>query len=694
MLPASWAALAFVMVSAWLWAERGPGMDSPYTDAARSSALAAAVLAAVLAVTAVFGNHRKVATGTLVLAAVALALARAPLPRPPVEGESRIVELQGRLLRLSPSEFGGYWGQIDDVRSSSGSSLLNANQTLFFTAANDISQVQLGDHLNLRGIWKPSRMGYELKNCQIRRLSQRSSLGWMARGRNWVRGRLQQNLPPPHRAMALALLLGEKGELQQDQRQSYRRLGLLHLLAISGMHFWVWSALLNRLLPPRFRLIRLPLLFALAALANFGAPVVRAFTAVLVRDWLAGRGRGVAPFTLWSTAAWVELAFAHDSETSLGFLLTYLATAALLWGRPPRQAGRFRQLMQPSTTAFLGTMPTLHALQGTIEPWSIPFTPVFALMIPPRLVAGLIAISSSLAESSSWVLSGIHQAEMWLMAQTESLPAAPWTAVQVPVAGLLPVTFLAVLFFGPCRRPWRILQWLLPIPLLTWLLWPWQPRSNLICLPVGHGLCCAVIAKDKTLLFDAGSANYSPVHVVDRAILPSLNRFNARNRAWLTISHGDQDHTNAVEFLSQRMSVQRLDCEPGEWVNLDHCAPYEIRLARCHEAGTGDNNDGGLVMDIRKKDFRAVLIGDSFGYSLRRLIPTMAQGPIDLLLVPHHGLTTDGVGELLDHLQPKQAWASTSSGAADLPVYPLLADRGIPLMTTGNGALTAQPFVP
>jgi len=332
-------------------------------------------------------------------------------------------------------------------------------------------------------------------------------------------------------------------------------------------------------------------------------------------------------------------------------------------------------------------MPTLHALQGTIEPWSIPFTPVFALMIPPRLLGGLMAISRCLAELGAWVLSWMDQCENWLMAQTASLPAAPWTALQVPVAGLLPATLLAVLFFGPIPRRLRFGKWLLPLPLIGWLAWPWAAQTGVICLPVGHGLCCAIVSAQQTLLFDAGSANYSPVHVVDRTLLPALNRFNAPNKTRLAMSHGDHDHINAVEFLKQRIAVHSLSSEVGVWQELDGWHPFHIRLTRCHETGSQDNNDGGLILDFSQNEFRAVFIGDSFGYSLRRLVSSMDEGPIDLLLVPHHGLTTDGVGELLDHLRPKQAWASTSAAAASLPIYPLLAARKIPLKTTANGAL-------
>lgn len=688
MLPASLAAMAFVLVSAWLWAERGPGTPplSHNADAYRHAAMAAAALALALAVTAALGNHRRLATVILLVAALALAIARAPIPEQKLAPAEKIVELEGRILRFSASQYGGYWGLIDQVQDLEQNELLAPSQSILFTAPIS-GKAASGDWVRLRGVLSVKQNRLDLRRCQMRKLNRHQALSWLEQGRAWVRNRIQLNLPPPHQAMAIALLLGEKAGLNFEQKQSYRRLGLLHLLAISGMHFWVWSALLRRLLPPSLSALRLPLLLVLAALANFGAPVVRAFTAVLLRDWMASRGRGIAPFTLWSTAVWVELALAPGLDVSLGFLLTYLATAALLWGRPPRHAPTWRKVLQPSTTAFLGTMPSLHALQGTIEPWSIPLTPVFALAIPPRLIASLAAVCHGLSGLSQNVFSAIHWLEEWLFTELSTLPAAPWVALHLPVAAFLPLTFIALLAFGPLPLGWSSKRWFLTLPLIGWMLWPRVPNSQLLSLPVGHGLNCALVCEQKTVLFDAGSASQSALQVVDRGLLPSLNRFQAKSQADLVLSHGDDDHINAVSFLNQRLHTQLVDCQIGEWRTLEHTHPFHVRIFACPRAGSQDNNDGGIVMEVSGFGKRTLLIGDSFGYSLRHLATQLSAGPIDLLLLPHHGLTTDGVAELLDHLKPRQTWASSAESAKMLPVAPLLEVRGIPLHSTADGIL-------
>ncbi len=697
MLPAAWAALVFVGTSAWLWAARAPGWV-PDGDPSRYllQAKSAAALACALAVVALTATKRPIGMTLLVLAACCLAWARAPLPRLPTSTDSKIVELQARIVRVESSQFGGCWGMVDQLHNLEGVPLASGSLRMYFRSGHHEygdpigrdRRVEAGNVVRIRGVLEATNLGYSLKKCVMAATSLHRPISWLQRGRQWVRHRLQSNLQPPHRAMALALLLGEKGELQSEQRLPYRRLGLLHLLAISGMHFWVWSAMFRRILPTSLAWIRLPILLGFAMLANFSAPVLRAFCAVLLRDGMAYRGRGIAPFTLWAIAAWAELVLTPHGETSLGFLLTYLATAALLWARPPRSAGRIRQVLQPSTAAFLGTMPTLHALQGTIEPWSIPFTPIFALMIPPRLIASLTACSNGFGQGCQALLEGIHHLEQSLFALTNTLPAAPYIATHLSNEVLTAATLLIMLIMGPLHvRFGRMLWRPLAVGASALALLPATSQPTVLSLPVGHGLATAIIGDRQTLLFDLGSAKLKPVSLVDRTLLPALNRSNARPELSMVFSHSDSDHTNGGGFLKRRIPYQSLDCRMGETIDLPQFKPFQVQLSRCWQATHSGGNEGGLVLDVRLNQKRAVILGDSYGYSLRRLCSQIPQGPVDLLIVPHHGLTTDGLSELLDHLQPAQCWASTDSNPQALPIWPLLNQRQIPLQTSRYSAL-------
>ncbi len=685
---ACWAALVFLLVSAWLWAARGPGWHAPaHMDVLRARAGWAAAAATFLTLGGLYVGAKTSGVGLLLLSAACLAWARAPLPRVPPPLASKAIEISGRLVRWQASEFGGHWGLIDSVNNASGKPLLAPDQVFLFSSKVDVTP-QLSHTVRLRGVLQSRNSGYQLRNCTVQDLGPGRPLGIRARMRNEVRRRLQNNLPPPHQHLAQALLLGEKGGLDADQRQSYRQLGLLHLLAISGMHFWVWQAFLKRIFPPSLQWLRPIILFGFAMLANFSAPVVRALTAVFLRDWLTSRGRGIAGSQLWAIAVWVELAGLAATPTSLGFLLTYMATGALICGSPPAHASSWRKVLQPSTCAFLGTMPTLHALQGTIEPWSIPFTPLLALLMPPRLLASLAAVQADLAPISLQLMQAMQNLERSFFSWANQLPATPMSALGLHSNTLLIGSGLALLTFSRIRVLSLIHRFALLTPLVAVSVFNRGNSPAIAAFPVGHGLACAIIGEEKSLVFDLGSADLNPVTLIDRVFMPAMARLGASQNLDLVLSHQDHDHTNGVHALEDRLSVELRQCAAWESLEIEGMQPFRIQLIGCPTAGSGASNEGGLVLDVRGPHGRAVMLGDQFGYGLRELRSMMAPGPIEVLLLPHHGLTTDGLGELLDHLQPRQAWVSTSMKNFPLPMAAPLQARGIEWKTTCTTALT------
>lgn len=257
----------------------------------------------------------------------------------------------------------------------------------------------------------------------------------LQRLRSWIRTRLQANLSSGDAGLARALLLGESQAAPWLQRTAYRQLGLLHLLCISGLHFWVWGGLLRRLLPGRCGALRWPCLIALAGLAQFSAPVLRAATALALREWMAARGRACLAWQLWACALWIELT--RSDGLPMGLLLSYAATAGLLWAPSGFQQHGLLRALLPSAAAFLATAPLLHSWQATIEVWSIPLTPVFALLLPFRLIGCLLSCAPFCAGLGSLVFSGTRFIEQGCLNVFASMPGTPWPLPQVPSLSIL-----------------------------------------------------------------------------------------------------------------------------------------------------------------------------------------------------------------------------------------------------------------
>jgi len=499
------------------------------------------------------------------------------------------------------------------------------------------------------------------------------------------------SLPEQEAGIAIALLLGERGGVPAWLEEAYRRFGLLHLLAVSGMHLWIWDLLLRRLLLGRSRHLRWPLLLATVLLAGARPPVLRAGVVLLLREGSQRWGFRLPALQLWTTAWAVEcLGFAPAAD-DLGLLLSYSATLFLIVGSGLRHFPAWRRTLQASTVAFLASMPLLHAVQGTVEPWSIPFSPLLALLLPLRLLATALALLPGGPLLAAPLLQACSDGEQFLLHLLAGLPAAPWVCPQQSslLLGLAAIAGLLALQPGflPSGRT-RLLAAIL-LPLLVAIRLPSTP--TLLLLDTGHGLAVVTVGREGSLLFDCGSAEWSPRQLIDRELLPLLGRHHAPAPERALASHQDKDHVNGFPFLAQRVPFRRLTINAGSGRHIPGLGPWHVDMLGVEGALRGVSNDGGAVLSLYCRGARVVVLGDQQGASLRDLCSRLAPGPIALLVLPHHGLSTDGLAELLQHLQPQLAWVSCGQEDLPLPAAPLLEAFGIPLQTTLQGSLVWQP---
>jgi competence protein ComEC len=158
--------------------------------------------------------------------------------------------------------------------------------------------------------------------------------------------RLRQALPDAASyGLAAALLLGSKGQLPQELKESYAEVGVAHVLAVSGLHVGILAFgllfLLNRLpLRPRWRrpLALYASLFALALYALLtGLPASVQRTSLMYGIVLIGRFTRLKgnSFNSLGVAALLMLCADASLLYDLGFQYSFLALFGILFFHPP-----------------------------------------------------------------------------------------------------------------------------------------------------------------------------------------------------------------------------------------------------------------------------------------------------------------------------------------------------------------------
>ena len=192
---------------------------------------------------------------------------------------------------------------------------------------------------------------------------------------------------------------------------------------------------------------------------------------------------------------------------------------------------------------------------------------------------------------------------------------------------------------------------------------------------MGHGTAAVLRAPGEPCwIFDAGSRDRR--FLGSQALGPLLAAWEVRRPA-VVLSHEDRDHRSALDWLVERFPPRlwagaltgplraRLppDCPvldlPRGRLELARRDGLRLELGRGRDA---PGNEGSRSLAVECGDARLVLCGDAEAEGLYDLLAEgFLQGPLELLLFPHHGSDTRALAPLLASAQPKRVWVSASS---------------------------------
>lgn len=507
-----------------------------------------------------------------------------------------------------------------------------------------------------------------------------------------------------------------------------------------GLLSWLILGRVARILAHPFRrsrfvveaLLGSVLFLVLIPLTGGGASVRRAAIAAaiahlapLIPGGHAGAGRRTDGLSLWGLALAIEISTTPGSSTDLGLRLSYAATFGLLLlhtilarkrcsGFRPAERVRgldrrpvipmvaLRWMKMGLAASLAATVATLPFTWSTFGEVSLPGPLATPLCLGPLII--LLATSLAWAvlgmASLPWMDTGVALAQQsaseGLLALLQALDQLPGTPVPLPPRPLpWLLVVVSALALGLASRSQKVLRSGLGAAGLTLLPWTTAPQGlEIVACDVGHGTAVAVRAPGRPIVvFDGGSRDRGGV--ATRALGPLLRGWDA-SRVVFVLSHDHKDHAGALPWLSQRwkpllwlgssmdsaiggqssIAARRLDLEPGT-ARLVLGGDLELEVGR---GGSSKGNEGSRHLRIRWLGREVLLLGDAVEDGLAECLEHgTLDGPVDLLLLPHHGGASPHLGELLEKTRPALAWASCSRPPAGATVT---ARAGVPLRTT------------
>ncbi len=412
------------------------------------------------------------------------------------------------------------------------------------------------------------------------------------------------------------ILLGRPEADIADMYDTFRRIGLAHLLAISGAHLaillgLVWLA--ARLLiphPPRAAMVVLAVLLLYMLAVEPRLPILRAGIMAGMFCLGAMLGRRLGGVRILALAALVVLIWRPADLFNPGFQLSFgIVAALLLWTRPvsdwlwpPPLIGAQRHqtasrvmrtgadYLSVNLVAFSTAMPIIAWHFHIVSPLTILLcllaVPLITLVLAVgyvKIVAGLVlpSVGLLLAYPAQWM----SQAMLAFAEQ-----AATWPGVYVLLSGPPPVLWvvamlatLGCIFAGVVGSRWRAVAAIAVC--IGWLAWAERPEHllspqrggapmllRLNAMAVRDGTCIVMRfevpgrRRPYTLMFDCGSRQFWGLG--ERMLPDAFQAMGVRQIDLLVISHPDLDHFIGTLDLHDRIPIDRVLITP-HWFTRD-----------------------------------------------------------------------------------------------------------------------------
>ncbi|XAM00725.1 DNA internalization-related competence protein ComEC/Rec2 [Phycisphaeraceae bacterium D3-23] len=455
---------------------------------------------------------------------------------------------------------------------------------------------------------------------------------------------LRLGLPhdPVQTGLLEALLLGRRTGDIKDLSDSFRAVGLAHVLSISGAHLGILLVLvwgLGRLLIGRPTVVAwvvfaVLVLFMLAV--PWRTPIVRAAVMAGVFCVGYGLGRRLRGIEMLAAAAVIVLVWKPTDLFTAGFQLSFGAVGGLLlfsrpvslwiWPEPTvrvvhptatQQGVRwFVDFVAVSLVAFAVAVPLvmfhfklLSPLAALLSLFALPVLTALLGVGYLKILLGLFlpSASSLLAMPVAWLADTMVS----LVEQSERLPASSFPLMNQPTVAWTGAALGVVIatMSGWFRRRWPALL-LAAVLLVGWGVWEQravperlagadEPAVELVMFGVGDGSCYLVRSGGEALMFDCGSQAF--LQIGERSIVPALSAMGVTRLEVLMLSHPDLDH-----FVGALDVVDAV--EVGEVV-------VSAELMREAEAYP-DGAASFLLVELRERGYEPTVAGAGWSRTL------------------------------------------------------------------------------
>lgn len=522
-------------------------------------------------------------------------------------------------------------------------------------------------------------------------------------------------LPLKEASVLEAMLLGDKQNLDTSVKEVYRKSGISHILAISGLHISIISVLLWLILDTLKLNKRVSSTIILTVLIVYciftGNSVSTTRAVIMIGIVLFGNIIYYQSdiYTSIATAAFVLLIYQPLYLYDVGFQLSFGAVISIIVLSPILERLYFipkpiRLCLVSTLAASLGTYPIIAYHFNTI---SVIGVAVNLLVLPLASILVCFGIISTIV-GFIWIELGKFLCGIvyFILVFYENICTIasniPFSQIVTGQPNLILIfiyytIILATAYYCYLNKQKRqaLKKYMLYMQIFLLIISAiviFKPKDlEIVYLDVGQGDSIAIhTAKNKNILIDGGGNISKPLEEANmgtQIVLPYL-RYKGINRLdCVFVSHPDGDHiigilelldyikinqifiadTDAkndlletLEMKASKYNIPINKLSKGNIVKVDDSISFEcIYPTKDILIDSDDYNNNSLVLYMDYNNSKFLFTGDIEKEAEDRIIKDYKKLDTDILKVAHHGSKTSSTQNFVDMVQPKVAVISS-----------------------------------
>ena len=599
---------------------------------------------------------------------------------------------------------------LDGEEPAMGSIVLMEGKFYAFTHATNPGEFDAADYYRI--------MGQQGRLMKAKCLAQSGEFSAFREGlyrcRTYLSLLLRACCPKREADIMAAMLLGEKGALDEEIKNLYQQNGIIHILAISGLHL----SLLGMGIYGIGRRLRIPnavniiisvaLLYCYGSMVGMGVSIIRALIMFGMKLSASLFKRTYDMLTAMMTAALLILVQQPLYLTHSGFLFSFGAICAI--GFLPAVSACLPSRYKPVKALAAGlwvavfTLPVHLCFYYQFPPYSVFLNLLVIPCMGAVLLSGIAAVAAGMLSLSLGHIASLPGAVILIFYEKccdfcGKLPGRQWIAgcpAQWQIVLFCALIALAVFFAVKKRKREFAAGLLLAVAVLCLR---FSMGLEITVLDVGQGDCIYLSeGGNRHYLIDGGSSDKSDVDAYQ--IVPFLKYRGVSGLDAVFVTHPDSDHENGIRGMLENYEENGIrvgmlvlpdvaeESKNENYLTLQSLAEdREIPVRFVHEGQRidgdsltflclhpaegylcGEANAYSTVLALTYGGFSALFTGDLEGEGESLVMERLAQmqagtGRIlpesfTLLKVAHHGSRNSTPEEFLELTDPRIALIS------------------------------------